>query len=148
MQTPLSILLKEKGQQTHSISPQATIHECVVKLNELGIGALIVMDGEKLKGIISERDLIRKLLARKGDPSTVKVAEIMTSQLITVTPSNTVQEAIRIITGSRIRHLPVLEEDKLVGMISIGDLTKWIMLEQEKEIADLTGYIHGTPPKL
>lgn len=143
MQTPLSVLLKEKGNKTYHISAQATAYECTLKMNEHGIGALLVMEGEKLSGIVSERDLIRKLLGQQGNPSTVKVMDIMTKEPVTVPPTMTVGEAMRLVTERRFRHLPVVEEGKLIGIISIGDLTKWVMLSQEHEIADLTGYIHG-----
>lgn len=143
MQTPLSVLLKEKGSKTYHISPQATVYESAVKMNEFGIGALLVIEGEQLLGIISERDLIRKLVGRQGDASQVQVHEIMTKELVTVPPTMTVQEAMKLVTEKRFRHLPVVEEGKLIGMISIGDLTRWAMLQQENEIAALTGYIHG-----
>jgi CBS domain-containing protein len=143
MHTPLSVLLKDKGYVTHHISAQASVYECVLKLNQFGIGALLVMEGDKLLGIVSERDLIRKLLGNKSDQTKVRVEEIMSKDLLTVPPSMTVQEAMKIVTEKRIRHLPVVEDDKLVGLISIGDLTRWAMLQQEKEIEALTGYIHG-----
>ncbi|MFI4937074.1 MAG: CBS domain-containing protein [Candidatus Berkiellales bacterium] len=145
MQTPLSALLKDKGYRIYSISAQATCQECATKLNLYGIGAMLVMDNDKLEGIISERDFVRKLMTSQKEISTVKVAEIMTKELITVPPTATVQEAMRIVTQKRIRHLPVIDHGKLLGLISIGDLTRWVMLEQEQEIAALTGYIHGTP---
>lgn len=143
MHTPLSVLLKDKGYVTHHISAQASAYECVLKLNQLGVGALLVMENEKLLGIVSERDLIRKLLGNQYDPSKVRVEEIMSKDIITVLPSMTVQEAMRIVTEKRIRHLPVVENNKLLGLISIGDLTRWAMLQQEREIEALTGYIHG-----
>ncbi len=144
MRTPLSVLLKDKGGSTYSIQPQASGFECATKMNELGVGALLVMENEKLVGIISERDLIRKLLGTSNDPKAVKVAELMTKDPITVLPSMTVQEAMKMITEKRFRHLPVVENGKLHGVISIGDLTRWVMLQQEYEIAALTGYIQGS----
>lgn len=143
MKTPLSILLKDKGYLTHSISPDATGYECAEKLNEFGIGALLVMEKDKLLGIVSERDFIRKLLSRQKDPNSVQVKDFMTSDIVTVLPTTTVQEAMRLVTDRRLRHLPVLENGKLIGIISIGDLTRWVMLAQEHEIEALTGYIHG-----
>jgi len=143
MRTPLSVLLKDKGGSTYSIKPQATGYDCAMKMNELGVGALLVMDAEKLIGIISERDLIRKLLGTNKDPKVATVAELMTKDPLTVLPSMTVQEAMKTITERRFRHLPVVENGKLHGIISIGDLTRWVMLQQEYEIAALTGYIQG-----
>lgn len=144
MQTPLSLLLKDKGYTVHSISQEASCEECAARLNSFGIGALLVIDNDKLEGIVSERDFIRKLMTKK-DITGVRVKEIMSKDLITVLPTTTVQEAMRIITQRRLRHLPVVENGQLLGLISIGDLTRWVMLEQENEIAALTGYIHGTP---
>lgn len=143
MQTPLSILLKDKGYHVHSISPGATGYECAEKLNEFGVGALLVIEKEKLLGIVSERDFIRKLLAHHQDPSSILVRDFMTKDVVTVLPTTTVQEAIRLVTERRLRHLPVIENEKLIGIISIGDLTRWVMLAQEQEIEALTGYIHG-----
>lgn len=143
MQTPLSILLKDKGYHVHSIAPGATGYECAEKLNEFGVGALLVIEKEKLLGIVSERDFIRKLLARHQDPTTILVRDFMTKDVVTVLPTTTVQEAIRLVTDRRLRHLPVIENGKLIGIISIGDLTRWVMLAQEQEIEALTGYIHG-----
>jgi CBS domain-containing protein len=145
MRTPLSVLLKEKGGTTYFVKPNQNCFDCVLQMNEHGIGALLVMDGELLIGIISERDIIRKVVGKKTDPAILSVTEIMTKELLTVPPTMTVQEAMKMITEKRIRHLPVVENGKLIGLISIGDLTKWVMLQQEHEIAALTGYIHGTP---
>lgn len=145
MRTPLSVLLKDKGSAIYHISPHATAYECSAKLNELGVGALLVMEGEKLIGIISERDIIRKLVVNKSNPDATHVADLMTKDPLTVLPETTVQEAMKLITEKRFRHLPVVANGKLLGVISIGDLTRWVMLQQEYEIAALTGYIHGTP---
>lgn len=144
MRTPLSVLLKEKGNAIHSITPHITGYECAVKLNQTGVGALLVMEGDKLVGIISERDLIRKLFGSNLDPTSVKVSQLMTKDPLTVLPSMTVQEAMKLVTEKRIRHLPVVEKGKLLGIISIGDLTRWVMLQQEYEIQALTGYIQGS----
>ncbi len=144
MRTPLSVLLKDKGNATHSVTPNVTAYECAMKMNQVGVGALLVMEGEKLVGIISERDIIRKVTGVNVDPSSIKVSQLMTKDLITVPPAMTVQEAMKLVTEKRIRHLPVVENGKLIGIISIGDLTRWVMLQQEYEIAALTGYIQGS----
>ena len=145
MHVPLSVLLKDKGNAMHSVSQDATGYECADKMNQLGVGALLVLEGDKLLGIISERDFLRKVVGYKQNPAKIHVKEVMTKNPLTVPPSMTVQEAMKIITEKRFRHLPVVENGKLVGMISIGDLTRWMMIQQENEIAALTGYIHGTP---
>ncbi len=143
MKTPLSLLLADKESKIHAISSQKTVFDAAMKMNHLGIGALLVIDDEQLVGIVSERDIIRKLIGQKHDLAVVHVADIMTKKLVTVPPTTTVQEAMRIITDRRFRHLPVIDNGKLIGLISIGDLTRWVMLAQEREIDALTGYIHG-----
>lgn len=143
MQTPLRILLQEKGHTVHSVSPQTNVYESARKMNSLHIGALLVIDNGRLIGIISERDIVQKLIGCKCDPSETQVGEIMTSDLITVPPTMTVAEAMRIITEKRFRHLPVIENGDLKGMISIGDLTRWAIISQEQEIISLMGYISG-----
>jgi CBS domain-containing protein len=145
MRTPLSVLLSDKGNVIYNISPSATCYECALEMNKKGIGALLVMESERLQGIISERDLINKVLSKKLDPQKVAVSDIMTANVSTVPPSMTVQEAMKLVTEKRFRHLPVVENEKLIGVISIGDLTRWVMIQQEHEIAALTGYIQGTP---
>lgn len=143
MRTPVSVLLKEKGDMIFNISPSATCLECATKLNEAHIGALLVLENQNIVGIISERDLIQKLLCLKGDPNKVIVSQVMTSNPLTILPSTTVQEAMRIVTEKRFRHLPVVENGQLLGVISIGDLTRWVMEQQQYEIDHLTGYIQG-----
>lgn len=143
MKTPLSILLKEKSNKIQTLTANDSCYHCAELLSQFGIGALLVMEGESLQGIISERDLINKLVNKKLDPDSVKVSELMTRSVLTVSPDTTVQQAMEIMTEKRIRHLPVLDNGKLVGIISIGDITRWVMLQQQQEISALTGYIHG-----
>lgn len=143
METPLGVLLKDKGHQIHSINPDASVFECATKLDQLKMGALLVLVDQQLVGIISERDILRKIVASGKDPMQIRVQEIMTQKVITVSPSTQVHEAMRFMTENRVRHLPVLENGKLIGVISIGDLTRWAMLMQEKQISSLTNYIQG-----
>lgn len=144
MEATLSDLLKEKDSTIHSASADISAYECAVKLNQLKMGALLVMDSsQKLMGIISERDILGKIVAIGKDPKSVLIENIMTTKLITVQPSTTVHEAMRIMTEHRIRHLPVVDNGKTIGVISIGDITKWVMLLQEKQISSLTSYIQG-----
>jgi CBS domain-containing protein len=144
METPLSVLLKEKTPGIHSTTPEISVYECSVKLNQLKMGALLVLDTEqRLLGIVSERDILGKIVALGKDPKGVPVETIMTTKLITVLPSTSVHEAMRIMTEHRVRHLPVMDNDKTIGVISIGDLTRWVMLLQEKQISSLTSYIQG-----
>lgn len=143
MDTLLRTLLNEKGNKVESITADRTAYEAAAKLSELKIGALVVLDKDKLTGIISERDILRKVTAKGLDPQKISVSSLMTTNLITVTPTTTVREAMHIVTNQRIRHLPVLESGKLVGLISIGDLTRSAMEWQEQQIASLTNYIQG-----
>lgn len=144
METHLSVLLKEKGHSIQTISPSDTVYVCAKKLAELKLGALLVMEQDNLVGIISERDILRKIVALEGDAKTMRVSEIMTSNLVTVLPTTSVREAMRLVTNHRVRHLPVLENGKLIGLISIGDLTRWAMLLQEQQINNLTSYIQSS----
>lgn len=144
MDTPLSVLLKEKGSDIKSISPGQTIFECATIMTECKVGALMVMDNGKLAGIISERDILRKLVVHADDPKKILVEKLMTRDVLTVTDKTTVREAMHIVTEKRIRHLPVLQDGKLIGLISIGDLTKWALQLQEQQISSLTNYIHGS----
>lgn len=143
MQTPLSMLLKEKSSKIQTLTGEHTCYDCAALLSQFGIGALLVMDGEKVQGIISERDIINKLVSKKLDATTVKVSDVMTKNVLTVTSDTTVQKAMEIMTEKRFRHLPIVDDGKLIGIISIGDLTRWLMLQQQQEISALTGYIHG-----
>lgn len=141
METPLSTLLQEKGHTVQSITAKDSAYDAAEKMTNLKIGALVVLDNDKLAGIISERDILRKVLAKGQDPQKTLVETIMTKDLITVTGKTTVREAMHIVTNKRIRHLPVVENGKLIGLISIGDLTRSAMEWQEQQIASLTSYI-------
>jgi len=145
MDTPLRVLLNDKDRTLQTTSPKVSVYDCAVKLNQLKIGVLLVMENDQLAGIVSERDILRKVVTSGKDPKNILVETIMTkaSELITVLPTTTVQEAMRLVTEKRVRHLPVLENGQLVGLISIGDLTRWAMLLQEQQISSLTNYIQG-----
>lgn len=143
MESRLNAILQDKGHTIHTVSPETTVYDAAKKMNELGVGALIVLDNKNLVGIISERDIIRKLIGCNCEVGKAIVVDIMTKDPLTVSPSMTVTEAMQLVTEKRFRHLPVLEEGKLIGVISIGDLTRWAMLAQRNEITSLTNYIHG-----
>jgi CBS domain-containing protein len=137
-------LILAKGNRVHTISPEATVFEALERMAMFDIGALVVVEGERVVGIFSERDYARKVVLMGRVSRETKVKEIMTDEVITVTPDTTVGECMAIMTGKRIRHLPVLEEGKLAGLVSIGDVVKAIMSEQEFMIAELESYITGS----
>lgn len=136
-------LLKNKGKETHSVTPDATVYDALKLMSEKEIGALIVAEGEKVVGIISERDYARKIILRGKTSRETQVREIMTSDLIKIKPENSVEECMILMTGKHVRHLPVFDEEKFVGIISIGDVVKSIISKQEMLIDQLSNYIAG-----
>ena len=140
------LILKNKGSQIWSLAPDATVYEAIVMMSEKNVGALLVVSEGKLVGIISERDYARKVILQGKSSIETLVGEIMTSPVIAVTPGHTVDECMQIMTSNHIRHLPVLEGEKLVGAISIGDLVKAIISTQAETIQHLDNYITGKYP--
>jgi CBS domain-containing protein len=137
-------LLQSKGSEVWSVEPDTKVFEALQLMADKNIGALLVTEGEKLVGIISERDYARKVILHKKSSTDVPVKEIMTSKVYCIAPDTSIQECMAVMTEQRIRHLPVLEEDeKLVGVISIGDVVKAIISEQEFMIEQLQNYIVG-----
>ena len=139
----ISVILNQKGNEIYSVSPDDTVYDAVSLLAQKNIGALLVMDGDKLVGLLSERDYTRKVMLRGKRSRETKVSEIMSSDLKVVQPRQPVADCLRLMTDKRIRHLPVLDGDKVVGVISIGDLVKWVIECQSAAIAHLENYIHG-----
>ncbi len=143
MTTVAQVLQEKASIETSTISPTATVLEAITLMGNKGIGAVIVTNADKVVGILSERDYTRKiaLMQRTSDHTTV--AEIMTSQVLSVTRTHTVDECLALMTDKHIRHLPVIENDSLVGIVSIGDLVKATMEDQRKLIDQLQQYISG-----
>jgi CBS domain-containing protein len=136
-------LLDGKGRALFSIEPEDPVLEAIRMMAERHVGALLVMRGTELAGILSERDYARKVVLLGRSSAETPVWQIMTSPVITVSPGNSVQDCMRLMTDRRIRHLPVVEGGKVVGMISIGDLVKAVIEEQQQTIAQLETYIHS-----
>lgn len=143
MQTPLSTLLGDKGSNIYSIAPDTTVADCVRKMNTERIGALLVVDQDEPVGIFTERDVMTRVLDAERDPKATLVSEVMSPDLACVGLDTTVGDAMRVISDKRFRHLPVVDKGKVVGMVSIGDLTRWLVRNQEQEIQHLVNYIAG-----
>ena len=146
MQTKLSVVLQHKGAQVHSVSPTETVLEAVRAMNDARVGALLVMDGTRVVGIFTERDVLGRVVGQGRDPTATKVADVMTVEVVTVRPETTVEEAMAVITAHRCRHLPVMDGGKLDGLVSSGDLTRWVTHRQAWHIEDLVNYITGKYP--
>ncbi len=134
---PLSSMLGEARRAINWVHPDTSVTESVRQMNSENIGALLVMEDDKLTGIFTERDALNKVLAAGIDPTSTKVSEVMTKDPYCVDPSTTVEEAMSIVTDRRVRHLPILHNGSLVGLISSGDLTRWLVEDKAGEIKDL-----------
>jgi CBS domain-containing protein len=139
----ISGILSQKTPVVHAVTPDNTVYEAILKMAEVNVGALVVMADGELKGVISERDYTRKVALKGKTSKDTYVREILTANVITVTPQTSVDECLRLMTKHRIRHLPVIEMGKLVGIVSIGDLVNWIISSQSHVIEQLTNYISG-----
>lgn len=137
-------VLQAKGyHDVWSIAPDSTVYDALKMMSDKGVGALPVVEGEKLVGIMSERDYARKVILRGRSSLKTPVREIMTERVIVVHPDQTMRECMELMTNKRVRHLPVVSNDQLIGLISIGDVLKEIISEQELFIQDLQNYIEG-----
>ncbi len=145
MKSTLKEIIHEKasGQTMHSVAIDATIDEAVDKMNQELIGAVLVMRGGDLAGIFTERDVLTKVVGRQIDTGTMPVADVMTKDVLVCDGSTTLEDAMRIVTERRFRHLPVTEDNRLIGMVSSGDLTRWTVRDQQDTIEDLVKYISG-----
>jgi CBS domain-containing protein len=137
-------VLKEKGHDIWSTTPDSSVYDALKLMSEKNVGALLVMEGEELIGIISERDYARKVILRGRSSLQTPVKEIMTEKIVTIDPDQPMTECMKLMTDKRVRHLPVMEDEKLVGVISIGDVVKEIIADQKSFIQSLVNYIEGT----
>ncbi|HZN24839.1 MAG TPA: CBS domain-containing protein [Burkholderiales bacterium] len=139
----LKQLLAAKGNQVYSIGPDAKVIEALQLMAQKDVGALVVMEGGRLVGMLSERDYARKVILHGRSSQDVPVRDIMTSDVITIDPGKTIEDCLGLVTQRRIRHLPVCEGEKLIGLVSIGDLVKEVIADQEQTIKQLESYIHS-----
>lgn len=143
MKTLHQVLANKKYKEVISIAPHRPVYDALVVLAEYKIGALVVLEGEKLVGIFSERDYAREVILKGRSSKTTAISEVMTATVLTGNPSDTVDQAMALMSEKRIRHLPVVEDNKVIGMLSIGDLVKETMAHQQNLIKQLEKYILG-----
>ena len=143
----IGMVLKEKSRDIWSLDPEALVYDAVEMMANKSVGALLVISNSKLVGIISERDYARKVILQERSSKQTRVKEIMTSPVIVVRPDHTVEDCMRFMTENRIRHLPVAENEKILGVVSIGDLVKWMVSAQAETIEQLQHYIAGSYPR-
>jgi len=143
---PVLFILRRKGTEIFRVSPDATVYDAMEIMADKDVGALLVMDGDSLEGILSERDYARKVILQGRSSKDTLVREIMTEPMTCVKPDCSVDDAMKLMTTNRIRHLPVFCDSKVHGVISIGDLVQWISFAQDQTIEQLEHYIEGKYP--
>jgi len=146
LRDPIASVLKYKGSNVWSVPPGLTVYDAIAMMSEKQVGALLVIEDAELVGIMTERDYARKVILKARSSKETLVKEIMTSPVIYATPQETVDGCMRSMTANRVRHLPVVENERVVGIISIGDLVKWIISAQADTIHQMHSYITGKYP--
>lgn len=143
---PVRVLLENKGRAVFYVHPRASVYEAIALMAEKSVGALLVMDDNYLRGIISERDYTRKVILQGKSSKDTPVEDIMSRRVVTATPLQTVEECMHVMTDNRIRHLPIVDVSGVLGVVSIGDLVKWTIDAQKEKIDELHTFIAGAYP--
>jgi CBS domain-containing protein len=143
MNTSIATLLEQKGRAVFTIPVDLTVAEAVQEMNAHKVGAVLVMDGLRLAGIFTERDVLRRVVGGGLDPKLTPVTQVMTTEVMTIEPGTTVQVVMDLFTGRHFRHLPVVQNGGLVGLISIGDVSRWVANAHRAEAESLRQYIAG-----
>jgi CBS domain-containing protein len=143
MNTPISAILERKGSAVFSVSPRATVAEAVAEMNRNRVGSVLVLENGRIAGIFTERDVLRRVVGAGLDPKRSLVEDVMSTGIITITREATMEETMNIFTEKRCRHLPVMENGRLIGTISIGDVTRWMADHHRAEAEHLKAYITG-----
>ena len=146
LQGTVADMLAFKGTTIHAIAPDATVYDAIAKMDERRVGALLVMRGDRLVGVISERDYTRKVILLGRASKETLVEEIMSSNVISVRPGMSLGECLKLVTDRGIRHLPVVKNDKVVGLLSIGDLVRAVVAQQAETISSLKSFIGSDYP--
>lgn len=143
MKIPVSALLQEKEATLRWVPPTVTVHEAVTMMNLQKIGCILILDGDKLVGIFTERDVLTRVVGSGLDPRTTPISQVMTANPRTVAPDTPLEDAMAIISEKRVRHLPLVTDNRVVGLVSIGDINKWLVRHLEFEAETLRNYVSG-----
>ena len=146
MDTPVSALIERKGSEVHAVASTITIAEAVAEMNKKRIGCIVVIDAGKITGIFTERDVLSRVVGADIDPKAVRVSEVMSRNVLSITPGTTVEETMVIFAERKCRHLPVIENGQLKGLVSIGDISRWVADVSRAEADHLKNYIAGGFP--
>ncbi len=143
MKTPVGMLLSRKGSVVYSVAPSASVADAVRVMNQHKVGALVVLEGGRVVGMFTERDVLTRIVAAGRNPQATRVSEVMTASVVTIAPTTTVEQVMETFTSKRCRHLPVLADGHLQGLISIGDVSRWLVDSHRAEAEQLRQYIAG-----
>ena len=142
----ITILLSEKSSSVFCTTPDSTVDQAVSEMNRQRIGSILVKDGERVCGIFTERDVLTRVVSAGRDPKNTLIRDVMTESFQSICPNTSVEDAMQLMTDKRVRHLPVLDDGRLIGMISIGDVTRWLLKVNEMEAENLRRYIFSEYP--